>query len=109
RLSAMRSNRYSVLLGFNWTNKAIGRRIDVPHFETGPFPGQTTRAHGREAPALGDFRPRIGLVQELRKAASSEKFFEPRRNRFVVDELLGHQGLDVLQAHLLFDRPFHPY
>ena len=57
---------------------------------------------------MRDFRKRVGLIHELRELTGAEKFLECGGNRFVVDQLLRHQGLDILQAHLLLDGPLHP-
>ena len=37
----------------------------------------------------------------------AEELLDDRRDRLVVDELLRHQRLDVLQAHALLDRALH--
>ena len=39
----------------------------------------------------------------------AEELLDDRRDRLVVDELLRHQRLDVLQAHALLDRPLHAH
>src|SRR5438105_15927903 len=58
---------------------------------------------------MRDFRKRVGLIHELRELTGAEKFLECGGNRFVVDQLLRHQGLDILQAHLLLDGPLHSH
>src|SRR5262249_9674559 len=63
----------------------------------------------RETPLMRDLGQWVRLVHELRELARAEKFFQRRRHRLVVDELLRHQRLDVLEAHLFLDRTLHAH
>src|SRR5439155_1507681 len=65
------------------------------------------RAEGREAPLVRDLGERVRLVHELRELRGAEELLDHGGYRLVVDELLRHQRLDVLQAHALLDRPLH--
>ena len=95
--------------GFDRTNSAIVRRMNVAHFKSRPLASQAAWTEGRQPPLMGNLRKRIGLIHELRQLARTEEFFERGRNRLIVDQLLRHQGFDVLQAHLFFDRPLHAH
>jgi hypothetical protein len=44
---------------------AVMGSVHVPDLEPGPFTGQTSRAHGGEAPLVGEPTKRIRLVHEL--------------------------------------------
>src|SRR5690242_21439052 len=50
---------------------------------------------------VGDLGKRVRLVHELRELARAEELLDDGRDRLVVDQLLRHQRLDVLQAHAL--------
>jgi hypothetical protein len=54
-----------------------------------------------------DLGERVRLVHELRELRRPEELLDDRRDRLVVDELLRHQRLDVLQAHALLDGALH--
>ena len=84
-------------------------RVNVAHFKPRSFASQPARSERGKAPLVGDLGKRIGLVHELRQLARAEELFKRRGNRLVVDQLLGHQRLDVLQAHLFLDRPLHAH
>ncbi len=56
---------------------------------------------------MGDFRERIGLVHELGELARTEELVHHGRDRLCVHQVVGHHGLQVLQAHLLLDGPLH--
>ena len=86
---------------------AVVGRVHVAHLEPGALARQTAGAEGREAALVGDLRERVRLVHELRQLAGPEELLDHRRHRLVVDELLRHQRLDVLQAHALLDGALH--
>ena len=65
------------------------------------------RARGREAALVRDRRQRIRLVHELRELARPEELLDDRRDRLGVDQIVGHQRLDLLEAHALLDRSLH--
>src|SRR5262249_14041689 len=56
-----------------------------------------------------DLRQRIGLIHELRELRRAEELLDDRAGRLVVDQLLRHQGFDILQAHPLLDGPLHTH
>src|SRR5581483_8823344 len=87
---------------------AVVRRVDVAHLEAGPLAREPARAERREAALVRDLRERVRLVHELRELRGSEELLDDRRHRLVVDELLRHQRLDVLEAHALLDGALHP-
>ena len=91
------------------TDPAVMRRVDVAHLKARPLPGQAARAQGREPALVGDLGQGIGLVQKLRQLARPEELLQGRGNRLVVDQLLRHQRVDVLEAHLLLDGSFHAH
>src|SRR3990170_736102 len=67
------------------------------------------RAKGRHTALVRDFGQRIGLVHELGQLGGPEELLDDRGDGFRVDQVVRHQGLDVLEAHLLPDRPFHAH
>ena len=86
---------------------AVVRRVHVAHLEPGALARQTAGTERREAALVRDLGERVRLVHELRQLAGPEELLDDRRHRLVVDELLRHQRLDVLQAHALLDGALH--
>src|SRR5262245_40745310 len=82
-------------------------RVHVAHLEAGALARETARAEGGEAALVRDLRQRVRLVHELRQLRRPEELLDDRGDRLVVDELLRHQRLDVLQAHALLDGALH--
>ncbi len=93
---------------FNRAYAAVMSRMHVADFETGALASKTARSERREPALVGNLAQRIGLIHELRELRRAEELLDDRRGRLVVDELLRHQGFDILKAHALFDRAFHP-
>ena len=83
--------------------------MNVAHFESGTLPRQPARAEGAESSFMRGFRQRVGLVHELGELAGAEKFLDHRRNRFRVDQIVGHQRVDLLQTHTFLDGAFHAH
>ena len=94
--------------GFNRADAAVMGRVNVADLETGALAGQTAGAKRGEPALVRDFAQRIGLIHELRQLRGAEELLDHGGSRLVVDQLLRHQGLDILQAHALFDRALHP-
>ncbi len=84
-------------------------RVYVPDFKPGPFTGKPARPQRAQASFVGGFRERVGLIHKLGQLAGSEKLFDNRRYRFGIHQVVRHEGIDFLQAHALFDGPFHAY
>src|SRR5206468_4788259 len=80
----------------------------VAHLEPGPLARETARAERGEAALVRDLGERVRLVHELRELRGPEELLDDRGDGLVVDELLRHQRLDVLEGHALLDRAFHP-
>ena len=92
---------------FDRAHPAIVGRVHVAHLKARAFPRETARPEGREAPLVGDFRQRVGLVHELRQLRGAEEFAHRGRGRFGVDQVLRHDGVDLDRRHALLDRAFH--
>ena len=84
-------------------------RMHVADFESRALAGQTAGSERRKPPLVRDLRQRIGLIHELRELRGAEELLDHRGRRLVVDQLLRHQGLDILQAHPLLDRALHAH
>ena len=82
-------------------------RVHVAHLEAGALARETAGAERRETTLVRDLGERVRLVHELRELRRPEELLDDRRDRLVVDELLRHQRLDVLQAHALLDGALH--
>ena len=85
----------------------VVRRVHVAHLEAGALAREAARAERREPALVRDLGERVRLVHELRELRGPEELLDDRRDRLVVDELLRHQRLDVLQAHALLDGALH--
>ena len=86
---------------------AVVRRVHVAHLEAGALAREAARPERGEPTLVRDLGERVRLVHELRELRRPEELLDDRRDRLVVDELLRHQRLDVLQAHALLDRALH--
>ncbi len=93
---------------FNRADAAVMGRVNVADLESGALAGKTARTKRGQPALVRDFAERIGLIHELRQLRRAEELLDHGRSRLVVDQLLRHQGLDILQAHPLFDRALHP-
>src|SRR5947207_620255 len=67
------------------------------------------RDESGEAALVSDLGERVRLVHELRELGGPEELLDNRRHWLVVDQLLRHQRLDVLQAHALLDGALHAH
>ncbi len=83
--------------------------VNVTNLETRTLTRKSARAKRTEAPLVGDFGKRVGLVHELRKLARPEKFLYHCGNRFSIDEVMGHQCFDFLEGHSFLDGPLHTH
>jgi hypothetical protein len=81
--------------------------VHVAHLEARALARETAGSERRETTLVRDLGQRIRLIHELRELARPEELLDDRRHRLVVDELLRHQRLDVLQAHALLDGALH--
>src|SRR5262245_40023031 len=86
---------------------AVVGGVHVAHLEAGALARETARTEGGETALVRDLRQRVRLVHELRELRRPEELLDDRGDGFVVDELLRHQRLDVLQAHALLDGALH--
>ena len=94
---------------FDRANTPVVGRVNVPYLESCSLAGQAARAQRREATLVRDLGQRVGLIHELGQLRRSEVFLDHRRDRLRVDQVVRHQGLDLLRhAHALFDGAFHP-
>src|SRR5208282_2285908 len=94
---------------FNRADAAVMGRVNVADLESGALAGQTARSKRGQPALVRDLAERIGLIHELRQLRGAEELLDHGRSRLVVDQLLRHQGLDILQAHPLFYRALHPH
>ena len=83
--------------------------MNVADLEPRAFAGESARAERRQPPFMRDFGQRVGLIHELRELRGAEELLDHGGSGLVVDQLLRHQGLDILQPHALLDRPLHPH
>jgi hypothetical protein len=95
--------------GLDGAHPAVVGRMHVAHLEPGTLAREAAGAEGGQPALVRDLRQRIRLVHELRELRGPEELLDDRGHRFVVDELLRHQRLDVLQAHALLDGALHPH
>ncbi len=56
---------------------------------------------------MGDLRQRIGLVHELGELGGAEELPHRRGRRLGVDQVVGHDRVDIDRGHALLDRPLH--
>ena len=97
------------LRGFNGADSAVVCGMDITDLETRPLSRQSPGAKSRQSPFVRNLGQRIRLIHELRKLAAAEEFIHHGRNGLCIDEIVGHHGFDVLQAHLLLDGAFHTH
>src|SRR5436190_2882552 len=88
---------------------AVVGGVDVAHLEPRTLAREPARAEGGEAALVGDLGERVRLVHELRELGGPEELLDHGRHRLVVDELLRHQRLDVLETHALLDGALHAH
>src|SRR5690606_16157954 len=83
-------------------------RVNVADLEARSLTRETARPESREATLVRDLRQRVGLVYELRELARAEVLLHHRGDRLRVDEVVGHEGLNLLRhAHALLDGALH--
>ncbi len=95
--------------GLDRAHPAVVGRMNVSDLEHGPLPGKSSRAQRREPALVGDRGQRVRLVHELAELAGAEELTDHRAHGLRVDEVVGHHGLHVLEAHALLDGPLHPH
>src|SRR5256885_30495 len=83
--------------------------MDVANLEPRALAREPARAEGGEAALVGDLGERVRLVHELRELGGPEELLDHGRHWLVVDELLRHQRLDVLETHALLDGALHAH
>ena len=93
--------------GFNWAHSPVVGVVNVSHFKSGTFSGQTARPQCRQTALVGQFRKRVVLVHELRQLRGTEEFLERRVDRAGVDEALRRQDFIILHAHAFAHHSFH--
>ena len=91
------------------TDPAIVGRVHIADFEAGALPGQTPGSQGREAALVGNLGQGVGLVHELGELGGAEELLDHRRHRLGVDQVVGHEAVDFLQAHALLDGALHAH
>ena len=82
--------------------------VDVADLEPRALPREAAGPEGRDAALVRHLGERVGLVHELGELGGAEELLDDRRDGLGVDDVVRHQRLDVLQPHLLADRPLHP-
>ena len=65
------------------------RRMNVTHFETGPFTGEAARTQGAQTPLVSGLGKGVGLIHELAQLAGAEKLFDDRGHRLRVNQVMG--------------------
>src|SRR5882762_5374 len=92
----------------NRADAAIVRRMDVADLESGALARQPARPESGQAALVGDFAERIGLIHELRKLRTAEKFADRGHNRLGVDQIVRQGGGHFLvHRHLFLDGALH--
>ena len=66
--------------------------MNVADFEARAFAAETARAQRAQAPLVGQFGKRIGLVHELAELAASEEILDDGGKRFRIDQFLRRQS-----------------
>ena len=94
---------------FDGADAAIVGGVHVAHFEAGALTGQTAGAQGRQTALVGHFGQGVGLVHELRQLGSTEELLEHRGHRLGIDQVVGHERGDFLDAHALLDGALHAH
>ena len=95
--------------GFDGADPSVMGRMHVTNFKSRPFPRQPARPQGRQAPLVGNFRERIGLIQKLGELRGTEKLPDGSHDRLRVDQIVRHSRRHFLvNRHPLLDGPLHP-
>ena len=82
-------------------------RMHVADFEASAFPGQSARSERGQATLMGNFRKRVGLVHKLAELAGAEKFTHRGGRRFRIDQVMGHDRINLDRAHPLANGALH--
>ena len=92
----------------NRADTTVVGRVNVADLEASALAGQTAGPEGRKATLVGNLRQGVGLVHELRELAGAKILFDDGRDRLGVDEVVGHEGVELLAlTHALLDGPLH--
>ncbi len=83
--------------------------VHISHLKTRSFSCEPSRAQGGKSAFMCNFGQGIGLVHKLRELTRTEKLFDHSGEGFGVDQIMGHQCLDVLKAHSFLDRPLNSH
>ena len=94
---------------FDRTYATVVGRVYVSNFEACAFTGQTAWAECGDTTFVRNLRQRVVLVHKLRQLAGAEELFHCRRNRFGVDHVLRHQGIQIAQRQTLFHRTLNTH
>ena len=94
---------------FDRTYATVVGRVYVSNFEACAFTGQTAWAECGDTTFVRNLRQRVVLVHKLRQLAGTEELFHCRRNRFGVDHVLRHQGIQIAQRQTLFHRTLNTH
>ncbi len=82
--------------------------MNVSHLKAGSFPRKSTRAEGRYPTLVRNFGQGVGLIEELRKLARSEKGIDDGRERTRIDQVDRCEHLIIPYVHPFPDRTRHP-
>ena len=94
---------------FDRTYATVVSRVYVSNFEARAFTSQTARAECGDTTFVRNLRQWVVLVHKLRQLAGTEELFNCCRNRFGVDHVLRHQGIQIAQRQTLFHRTLYTY
>jgi len=92
---------------FDRADPTVVGRVHIAHFEARPFAGEPAGTQGRQPALVRDLGEGVRLVHELRELAGTEKFLDGRDHGLGVDDVMGHERVNVLEAHALLDGALH--
>ena len=92
---------------FNGAHTAVMGMVNVSHFHTGTFSGETAGAEGRKTAFVGQFRQGVCLIHELGQLGRTEELFQRRHHGAGVDEDLRGDPFRILNGHSFLDDSFH--
>jgi len=82
-------------------------RMHVAYFEARALSCQTARPERRKTPLVRDLGQGIGLIHELAELRGTEELAHGRSRWLGVDQIVGHDRVDIDRTHALLDRPLH--
>ena len=109
-IGCQRDNKADVrpFRSLNRTDTSVMGRVNIPHFKAGTFTGQSSGSQCGQSTLMSHLGQRVGLIHELGQLRSTKKFLDSSGHRLGIYQVMGHQGLDFLQAHTLLDGTLHP-